>query len=370
MKKSLKDLIAELCPDGVEFKKLIEIAEVKRGIRVVRSQLSENGKYAVYQNSMTPLGYYDKFNCSANTTFVISAGAAGEIGYSYEDFWAADDCLCIKCDEKLNSRFLYFYLLCQQNFIYKNVRRASIPRLSKEVIQNLKIPVPPLPVQNEIVRILDIFTKLISTLEEELTARKKQYEYYRDLLLTPKENYEIKTLGEICEISAGGDVPKDKFSKNKDSKYNIPVVSNGVGNNSILGFTDIVKISKPAVTVAARGTIGWTEYRNYPYFPVVRLLTIIPIDSNFLNTKFLYYCLQGKKYNLPTSGIPQLTIPKISNAEIPIPPLAEQERIAGILDKFDKLCNDLCEGIPAEIEARKKQYEYYRDLLLTFEEAK
>ena len=143
---------------------------------------------------------------------------------------------------------------------------------------------------------------------------------------------EFKKLVKIAEISAGGDVPKDRFSKNKDSKYKIPVISNGVGDNAILGFTDIAKISKPAVTVAARGTIGWAEYRNYQYFPVVRLLTIIPMDSNLLNTKYLYYCLQGKKYNLPTSGIPQLTIPKMLEIKIPLPPLPVQAEIVRILD--------------------------------------
>ena len=175
----------------VEYKTLGEIGKIKRGVRVVRSQLSEIGKYAVYQNSMKPLGYYDKFNCAANTTFVISAGAAGEIGYSYEDFWAADDCLYIECDKNLNSRFLYYLLLCQQKFIYKNVRRASVPRLSKEVIQNLKIPIPPIEEQERIVNILDKFDKLCNDLCEgipaEIAARKKQYEYYRDLLLTFEE---------------------------------------------------------------------------------------------------------------------------------------------------------------------------------------
>ncbi len=180
------------------------------------------------------------------------------------------------------------------------------------------------------------------------------------------DGVEFKKLGDITEISAGGDVPKDRFSKSKDSKYNIPVVSNGVGDNAILGFTDIAKISKPAVTVAARGTIGRAEYRNYEYFPVVRLLTIIPIDSNFLNTKFLYYCLQGKKYKLPVSGIPQLTIPKMLEIKIPVPPLPVQAEIVRILDKFTELISILT----AELTARKKQYEYYRDKLLTFTELK
>ena len=136
------------------------------------------------------------------------------------------------------------------------------------------------------------------------------------------------------------------------------------------GYTNIAKITEPAVTVAARGTIGYAEYRDYPYFPIIRLLSLIPKSCNELNTKYLYYCLKDKKYNVPTSGIPQLTAPMLKKIEIPLLPLEEQERIVKILDRFDKLCNDISEGLPAEIEARQKQYEYYRDKLLTFKEVK
>ena len=180
---NLDNLIAELCPDGVEYVKLGEIASPTRGVRVIKSQLASEGKYPVYQNSMTPLGYYEKSNCSANTAFVISAGAAGEIGYSTVDFWAADDCFYFNCPKRLQSRFLYYALMCQREFLFSRVRRASVPRLDRSVVEGLKIPLPPLPIQREIVRILDNFTELTA----ELTARKKQYEYYRDKLLTFKE---------------------------------------------------------------------------------------------------------------------------------------------------------------------------------------
>ena len=180
----LNDLIVELCPNGVEFKRLREVAEIRRGVRVVKSQLAEEGIYPVYQNSLTPLGYYDKYNCPPNTAFIISAGAAGEVGYSFQKFWAADDCLYVEDTLNLSSRFLYHLLLKNQPILRSNVRKASVPRLSRTVIENLKIPVPPLEVQREIVRILDTFTELTAELTAELVARKQQYEYYRDLLLT------------------------------------------------------------------------------------------------------------------------------------------------------------------------------------------
>jgi len=180
----LDKLIRELCPDGVEYKKLNDACAINRGIRVVRKQLKETGQFPVFQNSLTPMGYHDKNNCSADTVFIIVAGAAGDIGYSKTEFWAADDCFYFLCPETLSSRYLYHALTSQQIYLYSKVRKASIPRLARDFIENLKIPVPPLPVQKEIVRILDNFTELTIKLTAELAARQKQYEYYRDKLLS------------------------------------------------------------------------------------------------------------------------------------------------------------------------------------------
>lgn len=175
-------------------------------------------------------------------------------------------------------------------------------------------------------------------------------------------------IGEVCNLSAGGDVPKDRFSKEKTERYKIPIISNGSGINALYGYTDIPKVVEPSVTVAARGTIGYAEYRDYPYFPIIRLITLIPKDIKRLNTKYLYYCLQGRKYKIPMSGIPQLTVPMLKKQKVSIPPLDVQNRIVNVLDNFEKICSDLNIGLPAEIEARQKQYEYYRDKLLTFKE--
>ncbi|MCM1472737.1 MAG: restriction endonuclease subunit S [Muribaculaceae bacterium] len=176
--------------DDVEYKALGEITTVSRGIRVVKKQLETTGNIPVYQNSMTPLGYYKKSNCKLNTTFVIGAGAAGEIGFSSVEFWAADDCYYFVCSEKILDRFLYYALLCQYAFIKLQVRKASIPRLARSVIENLKIPVPPIEEQEKIVKILDKFDTLCNDLTNgipaEINARQKQYKYYRNKLLTFK----------------------------------------------------------------------------------------------------------------------------------------------------------------------------------------
>ena len=177
------------------------------------------------------------------------------------------------------------------------------------------------------------------------------------------DGVEYKTIGECCNVSAGGDVPKDRFSENYSVKYNIPIISNGIGKNSIYGFTDIPKVIGPAVTVAARGTIGYTEYRPYSYFPIIRLLSITPNNIIELDTKYLYYTLQGREYHVPTAGIPQLTVPNIKKEEIPCPPLEIQREIVRILDHFAELTGKFTAQLAAELTARKKQYAYYRDTL-------
>ena len=176
---------------GVDWKMLSEVFVIQRGIRVTKNQLNDNGIYPVYQNSLTPLGYYTNANCLPDTTFIITAGAAGEIGYSSVAFWAADDCFYLIGSENINSRYVYHTLLNQQQYIKSRVRKASIPRLSRSIIEKIIIPIPPIEEQERIVAILDKFDSLVNDISEglpaELTARRQQYEYYRNKLLTFEE---------------------------------------------------------------------------------------------------------------------------------------------------------------------------------------
>jgi len=371
----IEKLIAELCPEGVEHKPLGEIATITRGVRVVKSQLTEDGKYPVYQNSMTPLGYYEASNCPANTAFVISAGAAGEIGYSTIDFWAADDCFYFVCPEQLQSRFLYYALLCQQNYLFSRVRRASVPRLARSVVEGVIIPIPPLAVQQEIVKILDTFTTLEAELEAELEARKKQYEYYRDELLTFGDEVEWKTLGEIGKVSmckrifknetlAIGDIPFYKigtFGKEPDAFISRELFDEYRNKFSFPKKGDVL--------LSASGTIGrCVIYDGEPaYFQDSNIIWIDNDESKVLN-KFLYYLYAIIEWKTEGGTIQRLYNDNLKKIKIPIPPLSEQERIVAILDKFDALVNDISVGLPAELNARRKQYEYYRDKLLTFKE--
>ena len=184
--ESIEQMIKRLCPKGVEYVKLGEVCEIRRGIRVVKKQLGEEDGYPVFQNSLTSLGMYQSSNRKAGTTFIICAGAAGEIGYCNSEFWAADDCSTVESDVLID-RFMYFYLMTQQHKLKSQVRKASVPRLSREAIENLVIPLPPLEIQSRIVEVLDKMTTLTAELEAELEARKQQYEYYRGKLLTFNE---------------------------------------------------------------------------------------------------------------------------------------------------------------------------------------
>lgn len=166
--------------------KLGEVCEFVRGIRVTKKDLN-NGKYLVYQNSLKPLGNYDKANCSANSTFIIVGGSAGSIGYSYDDFWAADDCFYCKTNENVINRFIYYILINKQNELLSKVRKASVPRISRNDIENIEIPLPSLDEQERIIRILDSLNELANGLSvgipKEIELRQKQYEYWRDRLL-------------------------------------------------------------------------------------------------------------------------------------------------------------------------------------------
>lgn len=389
----LKELIAELCPNGVEYKTLGEVATITRGGNFQKKDFKEQGYPCIHYGQI-----YTKYGLfvEKTITYLTEDCAEKQKKASKNDVIMAvtsenieDVCKCVAwlgdadiavsghtaiIHHTLNAKYLVYYL--HTNDFFKQKRKLAhgtkVIEVTPDTLKSVRLPVPPLPVQEEIVRILDSFTSLTAELQAELQARQKQYEYYRDQLLTfdvhggGTSEVQWKTIGEICRIYAGGDAPKSRMSKEKSEQYTVPIISNGVGKNAIYGYTDEAKVTETAVTVAARGTIGYAEYRDYPYYPIIRLITLIPIATDELNPKYLYYCLQGRQYSVPITGIPQLTAPMIRQVEIPIPKLEIQKKIVHVLDNFDAICSDLNIGLPAEIEARQKQYEYYRDALLSF----
>ena len=368
------DLINELCPNGVEFKALGDICELERGNTITSKDIND-GDIPVISGGQRPAYYHNEYNRDGETITIAGSGAyAGFIMYWNRPIFVADAFSIKSQENRVIIKFVYHFLLSKQEKIYNMKQGAGIPHVYAKDVSKIKLPVPPMEVQREIVRILDSFTsvteELMAKLTAELIARKKQYEFYRDFLLSFDEldknggGYELKMLGEICDLIAGGDISKDKVSKEKDIKFKFPIYSNGIGDNALYGFTDEPRVMKQCVTISARGTIGYCALRLDPFYPIVRLICAIP-KSN-IAAQFLKYFLDTQKISVPTSGIPQLTIPMVAKIKIPVPSLQTQQKVVDILDKFDTLVNSITEGLPREIELRRKQYEYYRELLLNF----
>lgn len=367
----LEQLINELCPDGVEYINLEEILDYEQPTKYIVKETNYNdgfktpvltaGQSFILGYTNEEFGIYEATKENPTIIFDDFTTSFHWVDFNFKIKSSAMKMLRINLEEIGNISFRYVYH-CMKNIIYNPAdhSRQWIGKYSK-----FQIPLPPLPVQEEIVRILDTFTELTAELTAELTMRKQQYEYYRDSLLTFGEEVEWKPLGEICELSVGGDVPKNNWNKEMTEYYRIPIYSNGIENDGLYGYTNFPRIEKSSVTIAGRGAgVGNAILRKNPYFPIIRLISATPKDK--ITADFLYYFIKTVAFKVTTSGIPQLTIPMIKNIQIPLPTLKEQQCIVDILDRFDTLVNDIKDGLPAEIEARKQQYEYYRDKLLTF----
>lgn len=385
----LERLIQQYCPDGVEYVKLDSVANICRGTRVVKSQLSDKG-YPVYQNCLTPMGYFERSNCNAGITFVICGGAAGNVGYTDVECWAADDCEFIIGGHQVINRYIYYYLMTKQNYLLSKVRKASIPRLSPSIIKDLEIPLPPLPVQEEIVRILDAFTELQAELQAELQKRKQQYNYYLDNLLNFKDinrgGYQAEVrwmkMSEVFEIRNGYTPSKAKkefweggtipWFRMEDIRQNGRILSDSILHITPKGVKGKGLFKANSFILATTATIGEhaliiaDSLANQQFTN----LSIRKSLENELSVKYVYYYFfvidEWCKANTNVSNFASVDMSKFYNLLIPIPSIAEQQRIVAILDRFDTLTTDLTQGLPAEIEKRRQQYEYYRDKLLTF----
>lgn len=372
----LEEMIRELCPDGVEYKKIGSIANVLRGKRLTKNQLADENKYPVYHGGLEPLGFYCEKNRDANTAMVINVGAsAGTVGFCDKDFWSSDGCFCISHNDVTVPKFVYLALSCQEKYIVSRVRHAGIPTLDAKVIEELSIPVPPLEVQREIVRILDKFT----TLTAELTARQKQYSYYREKLLTCDMHIENVPLSELARFTYGytekaqetgnarfiriTDINDDGCLNPNDAKY---ITLNEESKRYLLKRGDLLL----ARTGATYGKTLYMPNDNPAVY--ASFLIKIDLDNRRILKRYYWhfsksqqYWQQAEKY-VSKGGQQQFNTNAVGRVVVPVPSLEIQQRIVNILDRFDAICNDLSSGIPAEIEARKKQYEYYRDKLLSF----
>ncbi|EFA7525147.1 restriction endonuclease subunit S [Escherichia coli] len=355
----------------VEWKALGDVTSVLRGKRLTKNLLSAEEKFPVFHGGLEPLGYYNKSNRPANTVMIINVGAsAGTVGYSTVDFWSSDGCFCLEHNELLNNRFLYFALIGYQSLLKSKVRVAGIPTLDAIVVNKLLIPIPcpenpekSLAIQSEIVRILDKFTALTAELTAELNMRKKQYNYYRDQLLSFKEGeVEWKTLGEVAVIGTGNHDTQDAIEHGKYIFY-------ARGREPLK--LNVFDFDETAIITAGDGAgVGKVfHYAKGKYALHQRAYRIVP--NAFMNPRFVYHYITAYFFTYiqkasVSSSVTSLRRPMFLKFPIPVPPSEEQARIVEILDKFDTLTNSITEGLPREIELRQKQYEYYRDLLFSF----
>ncbi|MEE0700033.1 MAG: restriction endonuclease subunit S [Bacilli bacterium] len=383
----IKKLIKEMCPNGVEYKALGQcVKSLKKGT-LKTSELVETG-YPVINSGRKLYGYYNNFNNIGPSLTIAARGEyAGFINFFNQKFWAGGLCYPYKSlnEENLSTKFIYYFL----KNIEKNIRKeivfdGSIPALNKQDIEKVKIPIPPIEVQKEIVKILDKFSELEEELEEELEARKKQYEFYNGFLFEISKRKKYVKFGNVANIVRGasprpiknfitsekngypwikiGDVsPNDKFiTKTKEM-----ITYDGVKKSRIVRKGDFIlsnsmSFGRPYI-LGINGCIhdGW--------------LSISDFEKTFTNN-FLYYLLNSEyvqnlfKQKVSSGTVQNLNADIVKSIELPVYTFEEQERIVSILDKFDKLVNDMKEGLPAEIEFRRKQYEYYRNKLLSFKE--
>lgn len=369
----LDELIRELCPDGVEAKKLKDFLVIKNGSDYKSFGI---GDYPVY-GSGGIMTYIDRYAYDKPSVLIPRKGSIDKLYYVEKPFWNVDTIFYTEIDTtKAIPRYVYYCL--QQKHLEEYNTAGGVPSLTQKVLNNIEILVPPLGIQREIVRILDNFTNLAAELAAELAARQKQYAFYRNKLLTfgkiegaRIERIPLGDIGSICmckrilksQTNTVGGVPFYKigtFGKKADSyisqetfdeyrsKYNFP--------------------KKGDVLISAAGTIGRTVvYDGEPaYFQDSNIVWIDNDESIVLNS-YLRYCYELKPWKASEGGtIPRLYNDNIAKAVIAVPPIEEQKRVVSILDRFDAICNDLTSGLPAEIEARQKQYEYYRDKLLNF----
>lgn len=373
----LEQLIQELCPNGVEYKKLGEVAEIGTG--------SSNGNEAE-ENGLYPFFIRSKNIKSKNSyqfdeeAIIPGEGGIGDIFHYTNGKYALHQRVyrIHFLVSFIYVKFIYYYMISNfKTFITKKAVNATVTSIRKPMIEDFLIPVPPLEIQKEIVRILDTFTELEKELEKELEARKKQYEFYREQLLSFDESVNWIQLGDCIEKNIGGGTP----SKTITSYWNgtIPWVSvkdivatsmyltihqdtittEGLNNSS----SNLIEEEK--VLIATRISPGAICINKYPV-AINQDLRGLYLNNKLIKNKFLVYFFKTLSIQGKGTTVKGISVEELEKIKIPLPPLEEQERIVNILDRFDALCNDLTCGLPAEIEARRKQYAYYRDKLLTF----
>jgi type I restriction enzyme S subunit len=278
----------------------------------------------------------------AHSVILSSRAPIGHLAINTVPMSTNQGCRGIVPKDNLDTIFLYYFLKGNITLLNELGTGATFKELSTKALSSVSIPIPPLSEQQQIVTILD---QAFESIDQAKTNIEKNIENAKELFDSKKEGiFESLTIKnspkpiiEACEkIFAGGDAPKDNFSKEKTDTLSIPIIANAVKNNGLYGFTNKARVTKPSITVAARGSgTGHTEFRDYPFVPIVRLIVLTP-NTERINVEFLMYAIKNLTIMRSGSAIPQLTVPMIKGYSIPMPDLTIQSQIVESLNKLEK----------------------------------
>lgn len=386
---NLEELIQEFCPNGVEYVKIKDVFTRLKGTSITAGKMKEietsNGEIKIFAGGKTVINANECDIPNANITRVpaVLVQSRGVIDFIYYDqpFTFKNEMWAYTAKNIITVKYLYYVLKNNVQYFRESASgMGALPQISLGVTEDFIVPLPALPVQREIVRILDSFTLYSAELTAELTARRKQYEFYRDKLLT-FEKTEVKQmpLGKLAKFTYGyTDVAKDvgdaRFIRITDINEDGCLAS---GNCKYITLNDESKkyLLKEGDLLLARtgATYGKTLYfpNNEPAVYASFLIKIDLDNSVILNRYYWHfsksnlYWKQADKY-VSKAGQQQFNTNAVSRVIVPVPPIEVQERIVKVLDNFDEICSNLKIGLPAEMEKRQQQYEYYRDKLLEF----
>ena len=360
----LNELIKELCPDGVEYRELHEVLTIKNGSDYKQFG---TGNIPVY-GSGGIMTYIDRYAYNKPSVLIPRKGSIDKLYYVEEPFWNVDTIFYTDIDvSQVIPRFVYFCL--QMEHLEQYNTAGGVPSLTQKVLNKIKLPVPPLEVQREIVRVLDSFLlltdELTVKLNTELIVRKKQYEFYRDKLLTFDNDVKILPLGKVCDLQAGKAIKSAMISDTET--VDTPITCYGA--NGCRGYVATYNQEGEKSIIGRQGALcGNVCYATGEYYATEH--AVVVTDKGYFNSRYLFHVLTNADLNqYKTAGAqPRLSVSRLNEVRIAVPDKNIQDKIANVLDNFEAICTDLNIGLSAEIEARQKQYEYYRDLLLTFAE--
>lgn len=372
MDRDINNLCMRFCPEGVSYIPLGEATEMQRGTSITKKNIIE-GTVPVIAGGQKPAYYCDKANRDADIITVAGSGAyAGYVSY-WDCPVFVSDAFSVKAKEGSSTKYIYYAMQNLQSEIYATKKGGGVPHVHISSIEKMRIPLPPLPIQQEIVRILDTFTNLTAELTAELTARRKQYEYYRDELLKTGEQvslYEVAQYSKdrilASELTDENYVGVDNLLPNKQGKIkseHTPIEGKFTG--FVKGDILIGNIRPYLKKIWFSDCVGGTNGD---------VLTIRVIDKERVLPRFLYFALSTESFfnydmnNAKGAKMPRGDKKAVMNYQFYLPSLEIQEKVVSILETFDNLCNGFEYGLPAEIYARQQQYEYYRDELLNFKE--